>query len=425
MFYEITQHFWIVVRLLTVFVGGLVIYMIIRKAREATSTKIHDRRTKDIDAALMDFVDSAKSNTSDSMSEVLQKANLGELAYLLDRIKNLPDTPRKKVLYKVILYSNRLKNIKRIAISKSPLRKKILSIRILGKLKDDTLVHELKAIIDTSNDPDIIYAVIQALGEIESSLAVDTIMSLLGTNKFSNSKISAILETIEHPILNHSLKRQKDKDSTVRFWVANFLGNYKDDIAFEALEEMLKDNDPNVRAAACESLGKIGNKKAVDFLHELLLDDFWFVRLHAIKALGQFLSTGSIKRIIPSLRDKNWWVRYNAKSTLKKFGPEVAPYMHPVLRDGDRFARNSAVEILEETGSADKMFDKLMFDTVSDEKTHNLFIDFIEAEGFLWLKSRLKQMDKEKRHFVMKLIEKEDLDMYEDTKDRIYHGESK
>jgi HEAT repeat protein len=237
-------------------------------------------------------------------------------------------------------------------------------------------------------------------------------MSLLGLDKFPNSRIAAVLDAPRHTALKSIIERKDDTSKIVRFWVASLLGHYKDEASFRSLETMLKDEDPNVRAAACESLGNIGDKRAIGLVHNMLGDEYWFVRLHAIKALGEFLDTESIDKIIPSLRDKNWWVRYNAKSALKKIGLNVAPHIYPVLDDEDRFARNSAAEILEDIGAMDILLKDILERHVSEEKIRKDLVNFVKSEGFLWLRSRLEKLNSEDRRKILGIIEKEDKKIY-------------
>ena len=407
MFYPSTEHLWTSVKLMMALSFSLAFYMIIRKMLEYLQIEAKRKRIDSIDSLLKHFLNSPNAKTKHRMLKVVSSARLEELSHILDKAKSYPETESKRWLYNSILGSTKFNKIQRIALSSRFKGQRTIAIKILGKLRSDKFVLPLSDIIKKSKQPDIIYSAIQALAEINSELSVEVIISLLGTGKFSNSKIVSTLETLNRSLLGQSIERQNDASGTVRFWVANLLGNSKNLSSSEALTKMLKDRDPNVRAAACESIGMIGNNEAVPLLHDMLEDNFWFVRLHAIKSLGNFLSPESIDKIVPSLSDKNWWVRQNAKSALKKFGTKITPYMYPVLKDKDRFARNSAVEILEDTGAADMVFNKVITSNVSDEKTYAHFVDFIKAEAFFWLKSRLNDVSDEKRKTMLKLMDEE------------------
>jgi hypothetical protein len=55
------------------------------------------------------------------------------------------------------------------------------------------------------------------------------------------------------------------------------------------------------------------------------------------------------------LSDRQWWVREAAKQALVQMGPEVEGALIPVLTHVDRFARNSAAEVLQQIGTFQRL----------------------------------------------------------------------
>jgi len=53
------------------------------------------------------------------------------------------------------------------------------------------------------------------------------------------------------------------------------------------------------------------------------------------------------------LADERWWVRTAAKDSLRGMGPDAVPSLLSVLGHEDRFARNGAAEVLQDTGFVD------------------------------------------------------------------------
>jgi len=79
------------------------------------------------------------------------------------------------------------------------------------------------------------------------------------------------------------------------------------------------------------------------------------------------------------------------------------PYLRPVLNDSDRFARNSAVELMEEMGFANRAFDGFV-SSVREAGAAEGLMDLVRSEGYNWFNARLNEVDAETRRSVLSLV---------------------
>jgi HEAT repeat protein len=115
-----------------------------------------------------------------------------------------------------------------------------------------------------------------------------------------------------------------------------------------------------VRKAALQSLGLIG-AHAAEAAYSALKDSVWYVRAHAARALGKMGAIQYAADIADLLADREWWVRQAAKEALIDFGRDSESVVFASLSHPDRFARNSAAEILQNTGG----FERLLTEEIS------------------------------------------------------------
>jgi hypothetical protein len=101
----------------------------------------------------------------------------------------------------------------------------------------------------------------------------------------------------------------------------------------------------------------------------------------AAKALGRMLVVESIPELGRALRDQQWWVRHNAACALRAIGPRGLEALEKLVADGDPFAREQAVLMLEEAGHVDKRANELAKDGSAAQKAAKLFFERIVASG--------------------------------------------
>jgi HEAT repeat protein len=130
--------------------------------------------------------------------------------------------------------------------------------------------------------------VVIALGEIENSRAVASLIAAL----------------------------EDDKDREVRVRAAGALGEFKDPRAVVPLTAALKDTDPRVRADAAVALIDAKDVRAVVPLIGALKDDDSGVRDMAAEALGRMRGSSAVMSLIAALKDADPEVRKQAARAL-------------------------------------------------------------------------------------------------------------
>lgn len=124
--------------------------------------------------------------------------------------------------------------------------------------------------------------------------------------------------------------------------------------ALSWLERQLEDLEADVRARAAHALGAIGDPRSAGPLLRRLADPAWPVRAMAAKALGRIGAEPAAPALARAARDVEWWVRANAAQALGALGGAGATALEELLTSDDRFAREQAVRVLEETGAVDR-----------------------------------------------------------------------
>lgn len=157
----------------------------------------------------------------------------------------------------------------------------------LGKLGKREAGEALISALSNNTDLSIVCSVIEALGQVGDTRAVDPLLSFL-----------------------------KHKESKIRECTAAALGKILDSRAVESLVAALSDEQERVRWYAADSLGKIGDPICVESLIKLLSDTSARVRESAVTALGQIGNQPAIESLIKALQDVDKRVAEQAAESL-------------------------------------------------------------------------------------------------------------
>ena len=205
-------------------------------------------------------------------------------------------------------------------------------------------------------DPDleVVAGTVKALGDVGAEWAAEQLVRALREERYSRSRVAAQLERFAPGIGHLLVPLLSDREAPVRFWGATLLARYPG-LAVGRLSACTRDEDANVRAAAVEALGGSGDADALPAALALLDDPAWFVRAHACRAVGALGSGEVAPRVAALLADDWWWVRAAAKDALRGLGASAVPALVSLLDHDDRFARNSAAEVLQDVGFVDAL----------------------------------------------------------------------
>src|SRR5579862_69448 len=204
------------------------------------------------------------------------------------------------------------------------------------------------------HDDDVRLGVASALSARADQVAAELLVASLTEQRAGRARIAAELETFPVRIVGQLLHGLLDDErADVRFWGLQLLGRARAIIPPGRIEELINDASPDVRAALAEALPSVAANPATPLLR-LLADDTWFVRVHATRALGEAHVTPAAASVAELLHDRSWWVRDAAEKALVDLGDAGVNQALRLLDADDPFARDSAAEVLQESGYLDR-----------------------------------------------------------------------
>jgi HEAT repeat protein len=206
-----------------------------------------------------------------------------------------------------------------------------------------------------SDEPEVVAGAVARLGRLADPLAASLLVDALVRERLPRSRIAAHLDAFQLPIAHLLVPLVADDRPGVRFWAVTLLaGHTAEPGASAALLHAATDEDPNVRAAAAEALAGAG-VAAVPALLTLLGDPEWYVRAHAARSVGALGRPRLARHVAPLLADRSWWTRAAAKEALERIGDAASDTVIAFLDHEDRFARNGAAEVLQNTGVLERL----------------------------------------------------------------------
>lgn len=234
--------------------------------------------------------------------------------------------------------------------------KRIEALRLIAETSSPLRVAERKALADALADgnEDVRLGALAAVSARADELAANLLVTALVEWRTGRARVAMELERqpLEH-VASLIEKLLGDSRPDVRFWAVQVIGRSGSSLPWATISGLLHDPSPNVRAALAESLPVLYRRPTIA-LRRLLADDEWFVRMHAARALGEAGVTRAAPAIAELLRDPSWWVRDAAEKALVALGQAGIREALRLLEDSDPFARDSAAEVLQESGFLDR-----------------------------------------------------------------------
>jgi HEAT repeat protein/protein-S-isoprenylcysteine O-methyltransferase Ste14 len=114
------------------------------------------------------------------------------------------------------------------------------------------------------------------------------------------------------------------KNSFVRWYCADALGNVQAEKIVQPLVVLLNDPDPNVRRAAAGSLGSTGSKEAVQVLIEAFINTENVIQSQAARSLGKLGATEAVPVLIDGLKSEHPATVRSSAWALGEIGSEQA-----------------------------------------------------------------------------------------------------
>ena len=235
-------------------------------------------------------------------------------------------------------------------------------------------------------------ATVTLLGQTDHRIAAELLADALRMGRQPRSRIATALERFSRPIPEVIAPLMWSDDAQVRFWGVTLMRRYPSaEGLFERLEALTSDASPLVRKATLVTLAETRDARGAAIVRRCLSDEVPYVRAHAVRALGTLDGIQSANAVGALLADRDWWVRSAAKQTLESLGPDVAPWVIPILVNEDRFARNGAAEVLQNVG----VYEQLLLEEATgpmDRYRRDVLLLLGEAGGPQMWNSRMSRL---------------------------------
>jgi HEAT repeat protein len=233
--------------------------------------------------------------------------------------------------------------------------KRIGALRLLALATHADALPVLEAALE-DDDVEIRAAAAATLGNIADERAAVLLVRSLDHSSFAPSRLAAFIDHFPVDVPDALRPLLAGTASASRYWGAVLCHRYPGLPWIEdELVRLSSDPTPTVRKAAIQSLAALGSQAGVKVASAALTDPVPYVRAHAARALGAFGACEQAGQVTGLLADRDWWVRQAAKDALVRMGQGAEDEVIACLSHPDRFARNSAAEILQNTGVFERL----------------------------------------------------------------------
>lgn len=186
----------------------------------------------------------------------------------------------------------------------------VMSVEMLGELKDEDSIDGLKTIVQRNNDDDkyevcdlTTWKAVEALAAIGSDTALDFIVeNLHHRNPTVRRVVTDSLTSLGGgavPYLKKIITPESDKDDMIL--AANVLGFIGDKNGLDVLMDAIDKNysaDSSVKYAIYEAIGRIGTMKGVISLIDGLDDEDELITVAVLTGLDSLVNPGVLKKMI-------------------------------------------------------------------------------------------------------------------------------
>ena len=370
---------WVILTISSIFLA-LTILIVINKAWRETQAARHGRRRRDLEPRILSWAHGGEKSVRtalDGSPTALEKQAIEQI--LLDHIQRVRGIERERMAqameqlgfideYLDGLHSRRWWR-RAEAAEKLGLAASKRAIQALSDALDDEM-------------PEVRLRAAKALGQLGGvASARKLVLALNEPNRWSTIRVADILIGMGQESIDPVIDAFDDLTREGQLAVLDIVGRIRPIAATPWLLEKTRDEATDIRARACHALGSIGDPNVSPDLITALKDPEWPVRAMAAKALGRMLVADAIPELSRALRDPQWWVRHNSARALRAIGPRGLEALEKLVADGDPFAREQAVLMLEEAGRVDTRAGELVLQGSTAHTAAKLFIERVVAAG--------------------------------------------
>ncbi len=327
-------------------------------------------------SSLKDLTIKIQNRTKRKLLDVLYKYLLGEIPLtkvkykrfqresIIDAFSTIISTitgKKKRRMKNAVIKLGLTSYIERGLLSISP-SKRIRSCYTLGILGSKQNIQYLTDKLFDRN-PKVISAAIVALGEIKDSSTVKALIGVYKNCSLSHAwLIAAILPFFGTWIYKKIKPLLNDPELSVtkRILLIKIVSNFKLTESLEVLQSLYTESkNLDIRINALVAIGKINDLFAVKTAIDALSDPEWQVRAIACTLIGEMAIKGATYRLVLLLKDESWYVRKNAAAALVRLGKIGIAALLDAIDTDDNYARDMAVQTLEEKGIVEDIIKQL------------------------------------------------------------------
>ncbi|MDD2999335.1 MAG: HEAT repeat domain-containing protein [Candidatus Riflebacteria bacterium] len=279
------------------------------------------------------------------------------------------------------------------------------SLKALGEIEDSSLSSEIISLFKHPN-PELAALAVETLGRIGDPSNIGAIQNLYRNDSTPRLKaciITAVskLATPDDSIIDFLTRALHEEDSRVRANAIEAIERLNLPDTARLLLPMLKDEDNRVRANVIKALwNKSKHNQLLDALKEMAADENPWMKASAIFVLDKIDIPGRIELLAAMAEEEHPLVRQNARNSL--FGlnsPDCIPYWLNTASNDTEFAlaREKIIQMGEKALSALLAFNG---QTPESRKQATMLLDLIEQQvlksaGWIsWLKTKQKRLFK-------------------------------
>lgn len=240
--------------------------------------------------------------------------------------------------------------------------KRIQSCHTLGVLGSKEHIGSVQKKLN-DRSPRVAASAIIALGEIGEPESVPAILEYFKRCSQSHAwLIAAILQFFGTGIYEDINRLVKDPElQTIRrIFLIKVISSFRLTQSLGDLQSVYTESEElDVRISALTAIGEINDVLAVKTVIDALSDSEWQIRAVACNLIGEMSIKGASYRLVGLLKDLSWHVRKNAASALVRLGKIGIIALIDSLDTDDPYARDMAVQTLEERGIIDRLITQL------------------------------------------------------------------
>lgn len=281
---------------------------------------------------------------------------------------------------------------------------RISAVRVLAAARSEWRYECLDTML-RSGTPVLGAASIRILARIDTRQSAKLLIKALRDGAYSRSRIAAAIDTMSVSRADLLVTLFAAADPEVLFWAAKLAGRLKALEWTSRVRQLALETSPLVRRAAVEALGSLGDVTDLALLVYSMSDPLPFVRVHAARACVRLADAETVDALVGLLADRHWMVRAAARDALARIGAVALPAVTQALWHSDRFAADSAAEVLHRTGGAAEAARQMLNDAGAAQRQLPMLARFFAVAGPNLRAAFLGQLSAQERRVLLGRLE--------------------